>query len=207
MSEDDMSLITTSQLPKKSPLTGETSFDVPGVARLSDLTPSLGVLHLRGPQAEAAIAQFGAGKPDESPLAIGDARPADEGMLCRLAADEYLLLVESPHESAAAWRHLEEAAAGHGVTVSDLTHGYGKLQLSGRRAAALLPRLCGLDFSERGFPDRRVAQTSLAKVHATLVRMDRQGESPRYYLLVDRSLSEYVWEVIVAVMQAFKAES
>jgi sarcosine oxidase subunit gamma len=207
MSEDDMSLITTSQLPLESPITGETSLEVPEVARLSDLTPSLGVLHLRGPQAEAAIAQFGAGKPDESPLAIGDARPADEGMLCRLAADEYLLLVESPEEWAAAYARLDDPVTGQRATLSDLTHGYGKLQLNGPRAAALLPRLCGLDFSEVGFPDGHVAQTSLAKVHATLVRMDGQGERPRYYLLVDRSVSAYVWEVIVAVMQAFKAES
>jgi heterotetrameric sarcosine oxidase gamma subunit len=173
---------------------------------LSDLTPRLGVLHLRGPQAEAAIGQFGAGKPDESPLAIGDARPMDGSVLCRLATDEYLLLVESPKQWEEAYERLEEAAAGQGVMVSELTHGYGKLQLSGRRATALLPRICGLDFSERGFPDGRVAQTSLAKVHATLVRMDGQGEAPNYYLLVDRSLSAYVWEVIVAVMQAFRGE-
>lgn len=198
-----MSLITTSQLPLESPITGETSLEVPGVARLSDLTPSLGVLNLRGPQAEAAIAQFEIDQPGQSSLATGVARPTDGGLLCRLAADEYLLLVERPQNWATVYTRLEGAAAGQRVTVSDLTHGYGKLQLSGRRAAALLPRLCGLDFSERGFPDKRVAQTSLAKVRATLVRMDGQGEAPNYYLLVDRSLSTYVWEEIVGVMQAF----
>jgi heterotetrameric sarcosine oxidase gamma subunit len=202
-----MSLTTTSQLPIKSPLAGETSFEVPGVARLSDLTPKLIVLHLRGPQAETAIARFSANLRGQNLLVTGDARSMEGGILCRLAVDEYWFLVVSPEDWAAAYARLDDAITGQRTTLSDLTHGYGKLELGGPRAAALLPRLCGLDFSEAGFPDGRVAQTSLAKVHATLVRMDGQGETPRYYLLVDRSLSAYVWEVMVAVMQAFNTKN
>jgi heterotetrameric sarcosine oxidase gamma subunit len=207
MSEDDMSLITTSQLPLKSPIWSESSFEVPGIARLRDITPNLGVLHLRGPEAERTITRFSAGQPSQNLLATGEARSMEGGILCRLVDDEYLFLVETPEEWVSAYRRLDEVVTGQRATLSDLSHGYGKLELGGLGAAGMLARLCGLDFSEVGFPDGRVAQTSLAKVHATLVRMDGKGEPSRYYLLVDRSLSVYVWKVIRAVMEAFKAES
>lgn len=203
-----MTLSTTSELLISSPIAGETSFEVPGAAQLVDLSHHLGVLHLRGPQSEKALRRFGLDQPDPEALAIGAARSTEAGILCRLAADEFLLLVESPE----AWgptyarsTNLSEILSDEPLraTASDLTHGYGKLALSGPRAAELLPKLCGLDFSEAGFPDGHVAQTSLAKVHATLARMDEQGGPPKYYLLVDRSLSAYVWEVMKAVMKEF----
>ncbi len=202
-----MNLKTASELPLISPLTGVSEVEFPEMARLQDLTASLGVLHLRGPEAQATIERFLAPEPDPgTSLAIGLARAAGAGILCRLAAREYLLLAESGEAWNAARADLEAAGDNLRATVSDLTHGYGMLALSGPRAAELLPRLCGLDTSEAGFPDGRVAQTSLAKVHATLVRADEGAGSPRYYLLVDRSLSAYVWDVIEAVMQAINIE-
>ena len=172
---------------------------------MRDVTPNLGVLHVRGPQAERAMARFSAGRPGWNSLATDAACSMDGGILCRLAADEYFYLVEPPEKRAAAYARLDDILTGQRAVLSDITHGYGKLELSGPGVAALLPRLCGLDFSDLGFADGRVAQTSLAKVHATLVRTGEKSGGPKYYLLVDRSLSAYVWETIVAVMQAFKA--
>jgi heterotetrameric sarcosine oxidase gamma subunit len=201
-----MNLSTKSQLPFRSPIMGETKIEAPGIARLKDLTPALGVLHLRGPDSEKMVVHMNDGRPGQKTLKIAEARPTNAGIPCRLAADEYLWLVESPEQWEATFARLSEAAEGQRGTVSDLTHGYGKLELSGPNAAALLPRLCGLDFSEMGFPNRRVAQTSVAKVRATLVRLDERGNPPNYLLLVDRSVSVYVWQVMKAILQAFNPQ-
>jgi heterotetrameric sarcosine oxidase gamma subunit len=207
MSEDmGMDLSTKSQLPFKSPVTGETKIEAPGIARLKDLTPSLGVLHLRGPDSEKMVVHMNDGQPRQKVLNTGEAHPTNAGILCRLTADEYLLLVESPELWEATFARLVDAAGGQRATVSDLTHGYGKLELSGSQATALLPRLCGLDFSKRSFPNGRVAQSSVAKVHATLVRVDERGNPPNYLLLVDRSVSVYVWQVMKAILQAFNPQ-
>ena len=201
-----MDLSTKSLLPFKSPITGETKFEAPGIARLKDLTASLGVLHLRGPDSEKMVVHMHDGRPGQKALKIGEARPTNAGVLCRLAADEYLWLLESPEQWEATFARLAEAVEGQRGTVSDLTHGYGKLELSGPHAIALLPRLCGLDFSETGFPNGRVAQTSVAKVHATLVHLDERGNPANYLLLVDRSVSVYVWQVMKAILQAFNPQ-
>lgn len=199
-----MSLDTISKLPLLSPLAEEPVLEVSGALHVRDLTPSLGVLHLRGPEAEAVVERFNAAESAKitSP-AIGETRSLEAGVLCRLAADEYLLLVEKLAGLGAAYAALEDVGGGSRVTLSDLTHAYGKLLLSGRQIPGLLPRLCGLDTSEAGFPDGRAAQTSLAKIHATLARVDEKADGPSFYLLVDRSLTAYVWEVIEEVVQAF----
>lgn len=198
-----MILKTTSELPFKSPIEGETRFEMPGVARLKDLTPTLGVVHLRGPEAAKVILRFSGDQTGQNSIGSGEARSTETGILCQLAMDEFLLLSEYPQGWESTFAQMEEAVKGKDAIVSDLTHAYGKLDISGPGAARLLPKLCGLDFSESSFPNGRVAQTSFAKVHATLVRMDGESGSPRYLLLVDRSLCAYVWEVIEAVMQTF----
>jgi heterotetrameric sarcosine oxidase gamma subunit len=199
-------LSTKSQLPFKSPIKGETKIEAAGIARLKDLTPSLGVFHLRGPDSEKMVVHMNDGRPGQKTLKTGEARPTNAGILCRLVADEYLWLVESAEQWEATLARLSEAVGGQRGTVSDLTHGFGKLELSGPHAFAFLPRLCGLDFSETGFPNGRVAQTSVAKVHATLIRLDERGNPPNYLLLADRSVSVYVWQVMKAILQAFNLQ-
>ena len=201
-----MDFNTASELPFASPLDGEREVQIPGALVLRDLTPSLGVWHLRDPEAQAAVQRFGAsGFERGAHSEIGQARSIGSGVLCRLAADEFLLLIASPDNWDSLRARLAGAADGLRASASDLTHAYGVLGLSGPLSAEALPRLCGLDFSETGFPDGRVAQTSLVKVQAAVVRVDTQpGRSPGFYLLVDRSLAAYVWEVIKQVIKEVK---
>ena len=201
-----MNLTTTSELPFESPISGKTNLEFSGIAHLRDLTPGLGVLHLRGPEAVSVISRFLEGQADQDPLAIGEARPIQGGILCRLASDEYLILVDSIGDLGTYQNHQAGMVSGGHATLSDLSHGCGKLELSGPASTALLSRLCGLDFSEISFPNGHVAQTSLAKVHATLVRMEGKDLAPKYIILIDRSLSAYVWEVMKAVIQDLTLE-
>jgi heterotetrameric sarcosine oxidase gamma subunit len=201
-----MNLITTSELPFASPISGVTHLDYPGIARLNDLTADLGILHLRGPGVENVISRFLEDRTQQDSLVIGESRALGIFTLCRLAKDEFLILMDNLDELGTIQDRLAGLASGAHAALSDLSHGYGKLELFGAGSTAVLPRVCGLDFSESGFPNGRIAQTSLAKVHATLMRLDGEAGAPRFIILVDRSLSAYAWEVIKAVLQDFKKE-
>jgi len=152
------------------------------------------------------ISHFLEGQVDQASLGLGEAHPIQANILCRFARDEYLFLVDSIKELGGLQDHLTDLIPGNRTALSDLSHGYGKLELGGPGSTALLVRLCGLDFSESAFPNGHVAQTSLAKVHATLVRLDGKDIAPKFIVLIDRSLSAYVWEVMRSIIQDFSME-
>jgi len=89
------------------------------------------------------------------------------------------------------------------LTVTDVTHAHGLLQLVGPHAPDVLPKLCGLDSDDAMFPDRHVSQTSLAKIAALILRLDVSG-GRAYWVMVERSLAAYVWETVWAAMQEFE---
>jgi heterotetrameric sarcosine oxidase gamma subunit len=111
----------------------------------------------------------------------------------RLTAAEYLLLA-APGGEVHAIRCLEEARAA-GVTVIDLTHGLAGFLLAGPESRAVLRKLGALPFDPLDFPHGRVAQTSLAKVHATILHQSL-NDAPAYEIYVDRSYGDYVWAAI-----------
>lgn len=191
---------TTSNLPIKSEITGELMIEVPGFLKLQDFTSNLIVLNLQGPELSRLMFKF---FNIQNASEIGVAQSIDEGILCRLTTDEYLYLEEPSNGERITLVRLHEVAEGSDIVITDLTHGYGKLVISGKSVASLLSRLCGLDISELGFSDGRVAQTSLAKVHTTLIRIDDQPDLPRYFVLIDRSLSSYVWKVMNEIILTF----
>jgi heterotetrameric sarcosine oxidase gamma subunit len=161
---------------------------------LADVTPH-GKLHIEGDAApEAARATFGA-----APEQIGSGLPVDAGQLYRLRHDQFYLSTPPGGESAAQAR-LEAviAASALFVTVADQTQGLADLRLIGPASAAVLSKLCGLDFRPEAFPDQAARQTSLAKTKQLILRRDF-GPLPAYTVIGAQSLSAYVWE---AMMQA-----
>ena len=195
-----MILSTTSKLPIKSQIISEPRTEVPGFLKLQDLTSGLIVLHVKESEPSRVIIDFFNVK---NALEIGEAQSIDEGILCRLTTDEYLFLEGPSEEERTTLEHLQEVTEGSDIVLTDLTHGYGKFVISGKGVAYLLSSLCGLNFSETGFSDKRVAQTSLAKVHTILIRIDDQPDVPRFFVLIDRSLSGYVWKMMNDIILTF----
>lgn len=77
------------------------------------------------------------------------------------------------------------------VTVIDLTHFSTVLRLTGERAPELLARLCAIDLSDEVTPNGAVFRSSVARVAATVVRDDLEGERS-YLVQVDRSFGEFL---------------
>jgi heterotetrameric sarcosine oxidase gamma subunit len=154
-------------------------------------------LHARGIGAEDVLTEAFS----VSPMAIGGVLTVSDGILVRLRRDEFVLLTT---DLKVAMERLESKLAKSLVTWSDVTHGRGVIGLCGARASRVLPKLCGLDFANTKFPDRYAAQTSLAKVRTLIMRMDA-GPLTAYYLVIDRSMADYVWEVVYDAAQEWGA--
>lgn len=120
----------------------------------------------------------------------------------RLTDDEHLLLMteaqETPIES------LEAEPRASLVSVTEVTHGVATILLAGPRTPELLRKACGLDLSDEARPDQSVAETSVAKVHAALLRRDWRG-ARAYIVIVDRSVGRYAWEALRTAGREFHA--
>lgn len=164
--------MSADELSLRSPLPAEFRRREFGSVSLEDIT-GLPLRHVRGAEA--------------MPLggAVGEAIRIEEGLVARLTEDEWMLFGESA-----------PGPENRGlVSVTEVTHGYGLLQLEGEGARQVLAKLGGLDYSEAGFPDLRVAQTSLAHVRAVVVRRDQRGR-PTYWIGVGRSVAKYMCELL-----------
>jgi heterotetrameric sarcosine oxidase gamma subunit len=191
-----MTLPTTSDLPFESPIEGSGQHGLSGRLLLDDLSGSRALFHLQGRAGDALRRALG-----DVPTAPGEVRVAGDTIVACLRPDWFLLLVQ-PADAAHLARSLQ-ADSNTRLTLTDITHGRGLLRLSGDRSGTMLPKLCGLDFHPDAFPNSHAAPTSLAKVRALIVRHDLGGNTPAYYLVVDRSHAAYVWEAVVDAMGEF----
>ncbi|MEE8247573.1 MAG: sarcosine oxidase [Alphaproteobacteria bacterium] len=74
--------------------------------------------------------------------------------------------------------------------------------LAGVHAAAMFAKLCGVDFRAQRFAPGAVAQTSVARLNAIVVRGDL-GTTPLYHLLTDFASARYMFSCLVDAMAEF----
>jgi heterotetrameric sarcosine oxidase gamma subunit len=182
-----MTLETYSDLPIASPLLVSMSNERAALS-LSEIT-RLTLFHMRGTENKAA-------PPSQK---VGDVSSDADGIYVRLRRDEFVLL---DYTDRVEWGHFERATGLENMTLTDITHGRCGLLLAGQDAPRVLPKVCGLNFSDQAFPHMHAAQTSLAKVRTLIIRADID-EMPVYGLFVDRSLAQYVWDVVYDAGQEF----
>jgi heterotetrameric sarcosine oxidase gamma subunit len=197
-------LSTLSQLPTSSPLEGiqlatppASAEQIAALRQSVGLAPvdDLGLVNIRGQEARALFQRAYGGEFQ----AVGDLIVIPDGIAAYLRPDEVALLTPDVQDALARLQALPSEGL---LTLTDISHGRGVILLAGARAAGVLPKVCGLDFADRRFPNPRAAQTMLAKVHALVIRLD-MARLPAYYLVIDRSLSAYVWEVVWDAAQEF----
>jgi heterotetrameric sarcosine oxidase gamma subunit len=82
------------------------------------------------------------------------------------------------------------------VWTTDVTSVFAQFLLAGPRAREILAKLSSLNVSERARPDGSCGQTSLAHVHATVLRQDLPN-LPAFHVLVARDHGESVWEALL----------
>ncbi len=133
-----------------------------------------------------------------------EARAQADGVLaCRLAAGEVLLLAGDDAGSgtidrlAAAWT--VDGATCYPAPRSDANAHIGVV---GERAPETMAKLCAIDLRPHRFANRRIAQTSVARMNAIVVRNDR-GRTYALDVLVDSAAVVYMWECLTDAMAEY----
>ena len=167
--------------------------------RLSDCTP-LAKLLVRGDEQGRFRARFGVG--------FGAARLLDPDLLAvGWGPGEWTLLGPPGAEERLASVAALDRDDGNGEFSSavEVTHGHALLRLAGAAAAALLAKICAIDFSDGVTPDGAAFRSSVAKLVTEVVRHDRDGE-PAYWLQCDRAFGQYLFDAVLDAGAEFGIE-
>lgn len=151
---------------------------------------------MRGPAAADTLREQGYRLP-EAPNRC-QAQP-DGRRVVRLSATEYLLLADPQATDATPALAPDEAPGCYGLPRQD-SHAW--LALTGEHAAAVMAKLCAVDLADDAFTEGQVAQTSVARVDAIVIR-DRLDTTPCLHLLVDSAATDYLWSALLDAMQEF----
>lgn len=184
---------------------------------VADISP-VGKVLVRGNAQDLLVAALGS-----TPAAVGgvvdlvfkDAAdvPLGAGYVARLMVDEFLLVTPVGVAQRIVGRVEQWRMARHAngvdshVAIVDRTSGLAGALLAGPHSTELLSKLSALPVAGDRFPDRHVAQTGVAKVHAIVVRRDVAGAgsypSTAFELYVDRPYGEYLWDAVLDAGREF----
>jgi heterotetrameric sarcosine oxidase gamma subunit len=115
------------------------------------------------------------------------------------------LLLAPPATNAVVARRVEGIPDEGLVSVFDATHGRALMRITGERAADLLAKVCGVDFSEEVTPDGAAFRSSVAKLVTDVVRDDR-GAERSYLLHCERSSGQYLFDALIDAGDEFGFE-
>ncbi len=76
------------------------------------------------------------------------------------------------------------------------------LTLTGAEGGAMFAKVCGVDLRPHKFPNNGIAQTSLARMNAIIMRADR-GNTLAYDLVFDLASAVYLWGALLDAMAEF----
>lgn len=131
-------------------------------------------------------------------------RQADGSLVARLAPGEFLILAGLGGDGAPidrldkAWS-LDSAGFCFQLPRRD-SHAW--LHLSGEKVATMFAKICGVDLRQQAFANLAIAQTSVARLSAIVIRDDR-GDLPAYHLLADSASAIYLWGSLEDAMAEF----
>ena len=74
--------------------------------------------------------------------------------------------------------------------------------VTGKHAAAMFAKICGVDLREDRFAEGAIAQTSVAKMSAIVIRADLGGVAA-FHLLADGASALYLWTCVLDAMAEF----
>jgi sarcosine oxidase, subunit gamma len=131
-------------------------------------------------------------------------RQADGSLCLVLAPGEVFLLANEAGDGTRfsewerGWR-IEEGERSYPLPRRD-SHAW--FRLSGEDLPAMMAKICGVDLRHERFADLSIAQTSVARLNAIVLRADRDG-SPVLHLLADSAAAAYFLECLRDAAQDF----
>ena len=129
---------------------------------------------------------------------------ADGALAARLAPTEALILGPLSGEAGLSGRldgtwSIELRTGAYRVPRADTNCWF---RIAGAEAPTMFAKICGIDLRPHKFPDGAIAQTSVAKLTAILIRADL-GAATSYHLLTDSASAAFMWSSLLDAMAEF----
>ena len=105
-----------------------------------------------------------------------------------LAPNDWLLVNPAPDIDSVS-SALRDSAGGATAVVTDMTDAWSIIDISGEDAVAGLSEGCSVDLHDSAFPSGRYALTRLQHLPVIIHRLD---DTPRFRILVDRSVAQFL---------------
>jgi len=174
----------------------KTGDEVKQAARLAlvDLS-TLPRVGFKGSGAPGWLAEQGAELPGSPNQAV---RQRDNSLIARLSDDEFLILSDLNSDSTLPVILQERWSLDSTTKVYSVPRGHSHcwFALTGDHATATLAKICAVDLRSHKFAEREIAQTSLARVNAIILRNDLMT-TPCFFILSEVSSAEYLWDALL----------
>jgi sarcosine oxidase, subunit gamma len=180
----------------------DTDGDLPGNSDLIltdfSLSPRWG---LKGHGTMRWLEEAGARVPNDNNTSLAQ---QDGAIVARLSPGEALVLA-SPHKACGLGVRIKALPLeGHGACYpAPRQDSHACFRVEGPRSAEMFAKLCGVDLAPDSFVNGRVAQTSLARLSAIIIRHDVDDQLA-YYVLCESASAEYLWDCLLDAMAEFK---
>ena len=125
-------------------------------------------------------------------------RQTDGELAARLAPTEIFLLDSLQgtgrliNKLGSAWQWAPAAPRPQQGYPTPRQDSHGWFMVTGEKSAEMFAKICGVDLRPAHCPVGTIAQTSVAKMSATIIRADL-GSTLAYHLLADIASAEYLW--------------
>lgn len=74
--------------------------------------------------------------------------------------------------------------------------------ITGTRTSDMFAKICGIDLRSKSFANHAIAQTSVARSNAIIIR-DDLGKVPAFHILSDSASASYMWMCLLDAMEEF----
>ena len=144
------------------------------------------------------------------PAKVNEASKQRDGSLClRIAENEVLLLSAMASDGVADFRALPKVLAEHdkrSCWVVPYMDSFCWLALAGVGVGEMFAKLCAVDLREGVFAPLMIAQTSVARLGAVIVRApaSSKGAMPLFHILCDNASSGYLWDCLEEAMGEYR---
>jgi len=168
---------------------------------LADLSP-LPRTGFKGAGAPVWLSEQGLMIPPEPNLAVTQ---ADQTLVARLSQEEHLILdtLSGAGNRAHEFEQTNAQQTPDRCYVLPRRDSHFWFALTGEHTAAMLAKICGVDMRPHKFADGCIAQTSVARINAVVIRNDL-GDTLSFYLLADSASADYLWPCLIDAMDEFE---
>jgi sarcosine oxidase, subunit gamma len=157
---------------------------------------------LKGRAVFSWLGARGAITPETNHRAI---RQLDGTLIARLSPGEALVLAPAPSGRSMVGAAIDQIPpAGDGACYPvPRRDSHAWFLIVGDDASRMFAKLCSVDLSADRFTDCQIAQTSVARLSAIVIRNDLSG-CLAFSLLADSSSAEYLWDCLLDAMAEFR---